>query len=213
MKKWIYSLIFILCFFTLLPSSWAMHYEMILFSYDHPVIPGWTPHTFATFYKVDADQTPSYQEITTISWLPQSSPEDVTLFARAVAGKNYNLIETLEFAVQKNKDIWAQGPFEISKELFELAKDQEKKLNSGHIKYRVTFTQRTGEQKAYHCVFAVSDIYTDNGLMDNGLSHTMKSMQKIRKHFDQFILSTNKWDHDLLDALDILSFVDEIIHD
>ncbi len=186
---------------------------MILFSYDHPVIPGWTPHTFATFYSVDPDHSPTYQEVTTISWLPQSSPEDVTLFSRAVEGKNYSLDETLKFAILKNKDIWAQGPFEISKELYDKAKAQEKNLNSGHIKYRVTFTQRTGENKAYHCVYAISDIHTDDGLMKNGISHTMKSMKKMRAHFEKFILSTKKWDHDLLDGLDILSYADEINHD
>ncbi|OUR93692.1 hypothetical protein A9Q84_19710 [Halobacteriovorax marinus] len=163
-------------------------YEMILFSYDHKIIPGWSPHTFALFVELD-DLTKKVIQSTHLSWLPATSPNDVEVFAKSVKGKNYSLKETLEFALKNEKKLYYKGSYIIMKELFTKAQNQERKLQSGEVEYKVLWTNREGKERTYHCVYAISDLLTGRGLMSNGMSHTLDSMENIQRHFKEYVIS------------------------
>jgi hypothetical protein len=189
-------------------------YEMILFSYDHKLIPGWSPHTFALFYE-KSDKTRVITNSSHISWLPKSSPSDVEVFSKSVKGKNYSLAETFRFAIQHEKKIYYKGPFKIKKELFTKAQAQQEKLESGSVKYKVLWTEREGKELTFHCVYAISDLHAQSGLMSNGISHTLDSMEKIQIHFKQYILSRADMSKTVLDHFKLKPYLErmEIIND
>lgn len=181
MKKYLFAFLILFAL-----DSFA-RYEMILFSYDHKVIPGWSPHTFALFYEFD-DNKKIITKSSHISWLPATSPADVEVFSKSVKGKNYSLHETIKFALNNEKKLYYKGPYIIKKDLFTKAQAQVEKLDSGSIEYKVLWTKREGGDKTFHCVYAISDLQVDKGLMSNGMSHTLDSMEKIQIHFKDYIL-------------------------
>mgnify|MGYP003682955913 CR=1 FL=1 len=158
------------------------NYFMFLGSYDHPLIPTWTPHTFAYFF--------SDEEHFCISWLPESGPGDVKILSKAVPGKNYTISETLNFLKSNKLKFIDGGTFEITHEHFASALLQFKKLNSHDVRYKVLGVKRNTGHDSYHCVYAISDIKV-KPLMNNGVATTSKSMRKITKHFKQYIIKEN----------------------
>jgi Na+-translocating ferredoxin:NAD+ oxidoreductase RnfD subunit len=165
---------------TIAKSQDEKHF-MVLFSYDHSVIPGWSPHSFAHFYNKKGESF-------TISWLPKSSPSDVKVFSDAVEGKNYSLKETLDFARETNKEVRLSGKFEIQKDLFEKALSFKKTLESGLIKYQVYKNTREGEGRALHCVHAISDLAPFGGQFEAGLSFAERANEKLISLFSPYIV-------------------------
>lgn len=163
---------------------------MALFSYDHNWIPGWSPHSFATFYTDNERQ--EVAEAFTLSWLPASSPNDVSLLSGVVPGKNYTLKETLDFAFSKKLKIRMSGHFKIKEALYQKARTRKKQLESGSVKYEVSSDVRVGKKLVLHCVHAISDIVTKDGLMDTGWSYAEEANEKIIEHFKKHLEKTNK---------------------
>lgn len=160
-------------------------YFMALFSYDHGLIPGWSPHSFAYFFNPQGESF-------TISWLPQEGPEKVQVFGPAVNGRNYTLEETLNFAKKTEKEIKLSGKFQIKKDFYLMAKSFKQELESGKIKYRVFKNSREGGSKTLHCVHALSDFlperYRDN--FDAGFSFAESANQKLINTYSPFIIKT-----------------------
>jgi len=204
--------IFLIIFFSFFFSyNVYANYKMLMFSYDHQTIPGWSPHTFALFYET-TEETNQIISSSHISWLPATSPADVEVFAKTVKGKNYSLQETLNFAIKNNKKLMFKGPFIIKKSLFDKALKQEKKLNSGSISYKVLDTKRKGNKQRYHCVYAVSDIISEEGLMSNWMSHTKGSMERIEEHFSNYILRKGLIKKETINHFNLKPFLEKMEH-
>ncbi|MCR9203031.1 MAG: FG-GAP-like repeat-containing protein [Halobacteriovoraceae bacterium] len=158
------------------------HY-MALFSYDHSLIPGWSPHSFAYFYD---EKGKSF----TISWLPKSGPEDVEVFSSAVEGKNYSLQETFEFANKEKKTVSFSGKFEIKKDLFDQAYLFKSELEKGEIKYQVFKNIREGQSRSLHCVHALSDLLNDQTekKFEAGWSFAESANEKLVDFFSPYIV-------------------------
>ncbi len=158
---------------------------MALFSYDHSWIPGWSPHSFAVFYRTDQGKV---SDDFTISWLPATGPGDVRLFGEEVVGKNYSFEETMDYAIRDEKVVKLSGHYEVKDELYELGRAQLNRLNSGRVKYRVLGNRREGQERVLHCVHAVSDILPENKDFDVGWSYAEGANQKITSFFKDYLI-------------------------
>ena len=168
---------------------------MTLFSYDHKWIPGWSPHSFAVFYKLDKES--EIKEKFTISWLPKEGPGAVSLFSGTVEGKNYSLEETLNYAFSNDLEVKLSGTFEVKDVLFQKAKERKVALEGGTIKYEVLNNKRRGNNLVLHCVHAISDILANKKLMDTGWAYAESANKKIVLQFKDFIKPSNEkfpWD-------------------
>jgi hypothetical protein len=90
-------------------------------------------HTFARFYEVENGQR---SETVDISWLPAQG-----YFGRrnrmpvgSVPGTNYTVEQTLR--LMSGRQVFRNGPYAISPELFEAAQGRKAELESGRIAYR-----------------------------------------------------------------------------
>lgn len=155
-------------------------FTLKLFSYDHKWIPFLSPHTFAVFS--------NGFESFSISWLPEAGPSAVKVFGKQVKGRNFSEKETFKFINEYDFKLIKGGKYEIAEELYLKAKEHWTLLNSGKIEYKVTRVQREGESKAYHCVYAISDIIT-SPRMENHFFVTSVAMKNIKKHFQKYIIS------------------------
>ena len=125
-------------------------FTLKLYSYDHKWIPFLSPHTFAVF-------SDGFESLC-FSWLPEAGPKAVKVFGKQVKGKNFTEKETFKFLEDYDLKLIEGGKYQITEELFLEAKEQWALLNSGKVEYKVTGVKREGENKAFHCVYAISDI-------------------------------------------------------
>src|SRR5262245_42115176 len=92
-------------------------------------------HTFATFVQIGKAGGKERIETQTISWLPQSMKIAPKL--RPEAGRNVSLPETLKWVEAQGERVIAWGPFQVKKELYDLAQAQVQRLEKGGIGYRM----------------------------------------------------------------------------
>ncbi len=140
-------------------------------------------HTFATFFKVDQEESNGVQietsESATISWLPSNGV--VRLLQRPVAGRNFTLDETLDWAKRLGLATTARGPFEISKELYERALERKTWLESGRVAYKA-LDRRFRPEAAINCIHAVSDLLP-GPLLDTGTARGEPATAMVANHF------------------------------
>lgn len=161
--------------------------------------PGYS-HSFMTVIRVLADnkQARLTRGITTrtfkdrefqaftISWLPHdfTADPDLCVFkgfgARLfptwnqcppVPGKSFKLDETLQLGVNVKNAICMWGPYEITKEGFDLGVRRLRLLESGKIKYRADDRLTRKDQTAINCFHAMAgltDFYPNGGLFGTG---------------------------------------------
>jgi hypothetical protein len=176
-------------------------YFMIPFAYqdkgNHPEM----SHSFISVIRVFADAKQSkgtaglmqgkYRnrefEAFNISWLPadfMSNPHlcvfdgpGAKLFPTKnkcpiSPGKNFNLADTIKFAVDAKNAVAMWGPYEIRKEGFALGVARKKLLDGGTIKYRADDRLYQKDKVAISCFHAMEgldELFPKGGLLGTGL--------------------------------------------
>ena len=154
-------------------------------------------HSFATFVKAagtgdSAKDSPI--EIHTISWMPQSF-EIVILRRRPEPGVNLDLESSLRWAASKNLRVSMWGPYQINKELYDRAVEQETRLNSGLVLYKA-IDRRFRPGTASNCIHAVADLDMDNGLLHSGQGRGDAASRQVAQHLNRWIINpeqTHTW--------------------
>jgi hypothetical protein len=167
-------------------------YYMLIFAYQgRPNLPRFA-HSFAAFVKTsevkDVGLDASRIEIHTISWLPATlSVEPLRL--RPVAGRNLDLLETLQLAASQNADISAWGPYRIQKDLYDRAVAQIDRLSRGEIAFKA-MDRGFRPTTASNCFHAISDIL-DGPLLDTGTAYGNPASEMVRDHLSGQIIQPN----------------------
>lgn len=122
----------------------------------------------------------------TISWLPKdfSTNPNLCVFkgfgSRIVPswnrcpiseGKSFTLEETIKLAVNVQNALCMWGPYEISKEGFDLAVGRLRLLEKGDIKYRADDRLNRKDQTAINCFHAMAgltDLFPNGGIFGTG---------------------------------------------
>lgn len=175
-------------------------YFIIPFAYENRGNDPAFSHSFMTVIRVLADNkqakltrgitTRTYKDrefqAFTISWLPHdfTADPDLCVFkgfgARLfptwnqcppVPGKSFKLDETLQLGVNVKNAICMWGPYEITKEGFDLGVRRLRLLESGKIKYRADDRLTRKDQSAINCFHAMAgltDFYPNGGLFGTG---------------------------------------------
>lgn len=179
-------------------------YFMIFFaSQAEPVVPR-NAHTFATFVRcapgaTEINGASSDAEILTVSWLP-ASMDIVPIRRTPESGKNFDLAATLNWAKDMNARIVAWGPYEIKKDLFELARQQVERLDRGGIGYKALDLRFRGAG-ASNCIHAVSDIDTENGLLTTGTAFGEPASYMVLRHLQRWIIDPQKTYPEIVERL------------
>lgn len=175
-------------------------YFIIPFAYENRGNDPAFSHSFMTVIRVLADNkqarltrgitTRTYKDrefqAFTISWLPHdfTADPDLCVFkgfgARLfptwnqcppVPGKSFKLDETLQLGVNVKNAICMWGPYEITKEGFDLGVKRLRLLESGKIKYRADDRLTRKDQSAINCFHAMAgltEFYPNGGLFGTG---------------------------------------------
>lgn len=154
-------------------------------------------HSFATFVKAigtgdSAKDSPI--EIHTISWMPQSL-DIVILRRRPEPGANLDLQSSLRWAKSMNSRVSMWGPYQIDKQLYDRAVEQEASLNSGRVLYKA-IDRRFRPGIASNCIHAVSDLDIDNGLLHSGQGRGDAASQQVVQQLNRWIIDpgqTHAW--------------------
>jgi len=149
--------------------------------------------SFATFVKAigtgdSAKDNPI--EIHTISWMPQSL-DIVILRRRPELGINLDLESSLRWAASRTCRVSMWGPYQINKELFDRAVQQEARLNSGLVLYKA-IDRRFRPGTASNCIHAVADLDMDKGLLHSGQGRGDAASQQVAQHLHRWIINPNQ---------------------
>ena len=181
------------------------HYMLIFASHhqsDRPPL----CHTFALFVKATekeqavlqvvksdskVEQLKNYDiETHSISWMPQSL--DIEPLRRTpVRGINLDLAGSIRLANSQNAPVTMWGPFLIKKELYDMAVQQEQRLNRGAIGY-IMLDRRYRGQGASNCIHAVSDLDTTQPALLTGTAHGEAASMMVLRHLERYILPSQE---------------------
>jgi hypothetical protein len=154
-------------------------------------------HSFATFVKAtgmgdSAKNSPI--EIHTISWMPRSL-DIVILRRQPERGVNLDLESSLRWAASRNSRVSMWGPYQINKELYDRAVEQEARLNSGLVLYKAV-DRRFRPGTASNCIHAVADLDMDTGLLHSGQGRGDAASRQVAQHLNRWIINpeqTHTW--------------------
>jgi len=172
------------------PNAYAddQYYMIVLTSQAEPNLPKLS-HTFAVFAKASGEgkDFQKYKlETHTISWLPRSL-SITPLRVRPEPGHNLNLLESLKYAESINARVSYWGPFPIKKNAYYLALKQIEVLNSGKVGY-IVLDRRFRGNGATNCIHAVSDLDTEQPLLETGKAYGEEASRMVLQHLQRWIV-------------------------
>jgi hypothetical protein len=168
-------------------------YYMVIFSAQANSRDPRRTHSFATFVKAIGTgdlAKDSQTEVHTISWMPRSL-DIVVLRRRPEPGINLDLASSLRWAESRNSRVSMWGPYQINKELYHRAIQQEARLNSGLMLYKA-IDRRFRPGTASNCIHAVSDLDMDNGLLHSGQGRGDAASRQVAQHLSRWIIEPEK---------------------
>jgi len=172
------------------------YYLIVYAAQRAPTTPRFS-HTFATVVKVTergTDRSKCKVEEHTISWIAKTK-EIVLARAKSEPGANLSLRESLRLAASLDEKISMWGPFEIKKELYDRALKQIDLLESDKVQYKA-LDVRFRPETAINCIHAVSDLDTDEGLLDTGAACGEVASRMVALHLRRWIIrpeTTHAW--------------------
>lgn len=150
-----------------------------------------TSHTFATFSRRSGDTI----RHRTISWMPATLLlEPLRLWAQP--GRNLTLEETLRLAERFQARSYGWGPFECTRELYQVAMLKADRLESGEISFVVIDQAIPHWTTASNCIHAVSDVFPDQPMLFTGISHGDSATLQVLDHFSPHLIrpeKTHRW--------------------
>jgi hypothetical protein len=126
--------------------------------------------------------------------MPQSL-DIVILRRRPELGANLDLQSSLRWAESMNSHVSMWGPYQIKKELYDRAVEQEARLNSGRVLYKA-LDRRFRPGTASNCIHAVSDLDIDNGILHTGPGRGDEASNMVAQHLNRWIIDpeqTHAW--------------------
>ncbi len=141
------------------PGRGDEFYYVLVFASQRGLVSIRDTHTFATFVRATG-RGPCAQsyglEAFTISWLPRTL--ELRPWALAPeAGTNLGLADTLRWAQATGQRVSLWGPYQIDRELFELALAQVRLLQSGAVCYKVLDSGYRTDAVS-NCIHAVTSV-------------------------------------------------------
>jgi hypothetical protein len=137
------------------------YYVLVFSAQRTPAQPNYA-HSFATFVRATwpgegpCPQAPATLEAHTISWLPANLVIRTWAFLPE-CGHNFELTETLRFALDTDQRISLWGPHQIEPSLYHRALRQKALLESGDVLYKADDTMRKPDRVS-NCIHAVSSV-------------------------------------------------------
>jgi hypothetical protein len=155
-------------------------YFLLLGSYQSPTNAVKASHTFAVFFRARSEPGRPLQvvEKCCISWLPVSN--EVSLARPAEPGVNKPLADTIALAEDAALEVYFEGPFEITAELFRRAGVQVGRLDRGDLRYKCM--DRYTRDTAKNCMHAISDLVEENGRLSTYSTRGREATQKVAGH-------------------------------
>jgi hypothetical protein len=168
------------------PAQTETKYYMMIFAYDGRPKLARTAHSFATFIKVhDADTDKARVEAHTVSWMPATLT--IRLLATPEKGVNLDLPQTVKLAQSQGAAVSAWGPVQIQPQLYERARAQIQRLNSGTVAYKA-IDGRFRPEVATNCIHAISDI-ADGPMLDTGSAFGEPASRMVLQHLAPWTVS------------------------
>jgi uncharacterized protein (TIGR03000 family) len=153
-------------------------YYVTVYSYQSEPLRIRNTHTFAHFVK----KTPLTVEEQTISWMP-ASLRIAVLSRLPERGVNLSLEQTFQLAESMGARVTNHGLFEITRELYDRATNQIKRLGSGQVQYKCVDRRIRGI--ASNCIHAVSDVAGD---LDTGTQSGAAATAVVVQHLASFVV-------------------------
>ncbi len=179
------------------PCDAAERYYMLLFgSQPEPVAIKHT-HTFASFIKATGegnDPSKWKLELQDISWMPQSMRIRV-LAITPEPGVNLSVAASIRWAESVGSKTSMWGPFEVKKELYDMAVVRAKELNEKKLSYLCNDRRLRGAG-ATNCIHAVSDLDTTQPPLPTGMQCGHEASETVYNHLKRFVLpeqDSNIW--------------------
>jgi hypothetical protein len=165
-------------------------------------------HCWGTFVKVshtvaeDEDEEAAPEADTfTISWMPANPASAPKLLSPAEPGRNLTLDETMEWCRREGVTATAWGPIEIRKDLYDLAVQRKKFLDSGRIAYKML--DRRGRGVLFtNCINALADVVR-NPMLSTGPAFGAEATAMIADHFRRFMVEPSTNHSDVLSYLNL----------
>jgi hypothetical protein len=155
-------------------------------------------HTFATFVKV-TEEKPDHPEIHTISWLPENL--EIVVWRRfPEPRKNFDLKTTLKWAKSVGAKVMYWGPYEIKKELYDMALQQEEKLTGGKVAYKVLDRRSRPQANSVH---AVADVDDKHEILLTGTASGAEASALVVDHFQKWLKNPDQVFPKILEQLGV----------
>jgi hypothetical protein len=126
--------------------------------------------------------------------MPQSL-DIVILRRQPEPGANLDLESSLRWAESRNCRVSMWGPYQIKKELYDRAVEQEARLKSGQVLYKA-IDRRFRPGMASNCIHAVADLDVDNGLLHSGQGRGDAASRQVAQHLNRWTINpeqTHTW--------------------
>jgi len=155
--RWLTSL-FLLVLTTAAAKAEDFYFVMVLGSQQDWPNPRFA-HTFATFVKVSAQEpcpdTFTIEEVHTISWLAATMVVKPALLPEP--GTNFELRETIQWALDTCQRVSMWGPYQINEDLYCRALRQIDLLESCRVRYKAVDSGYPSSRVS-NCIHAISSI-------------------------------------------------------
>ncbi len=168
------------------------YYMLIFASQSSPNLPR-TSHTYGAFGRVldggENEPNPAI-ECWCISWLPGSLSIE-TLRRTPVAGVNLNLDDTNQWAKSIGAGVTMWGPYRITRELYQMAEQQKKRLSENAIAYICLDRLHRGNG-ASNCIHALSDLDITQAPLMTGTARGEQASLMVLNHFQRHIVAADE---------------------
>lgn len=189
----------VLCFaLTSAVASAADRYYVIAFSWEGNPPIARLSHSFATFVKVSQDYGVEEVEEFSISWMPASLR--IKIFARPETGRNLTIAETFDYCKAHGGQILGLGPYEISKDLYEAALRQLRRLESGRVAYKAADLRQRWRGYAFNCYYAVTDA-APREMINLGRSWGHTTCVPMLEHYGPWLMNAAKTHDEIIDRV------------
>jgi hypothetical protein len=197
----------------------ASHYLVVFGSQSDPPVAR-RSHTFACLVKArGGPEDRKILETVTISWLPKSLNVAV---ARVLPeeGVNLDLLPTLKWARDQDTQVSAWGPYRVKKELYDRARSQKARLESGAVSYKAIDLKapitppvkpllkaplkaplKSVLQREDHvnCIHAVSDIAGSD--LATGTAYGVAASAMVVRHLQPWMINPEQTHPWVIDAI------------
>jgi hypothetical protein len=173
-----------------MPRNAETYYMIVFGAQRHPNWPRFS-HTFAAVVRATRARPgddPVEMQSEAIGWLP-ATMEIHWWNPTPEPGKNFDLRTTLDWvnrpfpAVQSK--VYAWGPFQIEKRLYDAFTERVIQLNSGSVEYLAVDDLELRPDRACNCIHALSDLGLEQILLGTGAAHGREASFIVTKYFEK----------------------------